>query len=208
MKAALLVFSTALLLGSAQPATGEIIAFRNVNLVPMTANKVIRAQTVIVSEGIISGIGPSGDVSIPADATAIDGAGKYLMPGLADMHTHLNDSMFEYPFFNLFLANGVTTIRDLAQGSPPSVLHYRCEIESGKRLGPNILAAYTIWGRENDIVGLVAGQRALGYECLKVNSFFSPAGFDTVMRETKSSSGIRSGIFRRWCVSTGFSREG
>lgn len=47
----------------------------------------------------------------------IDGAGKYLMPGLADMHTHINNSMFEYPFFNLFLANGVTTIRDLAQGA-------------------------------------------------------------------------------------------
>lgn len=185
MKAALLIFSIALLLGSSPLAASEIIAFKNVNLVPMTANKVIRGQTVIVSAGRISRIGPFRRVSIPADATVIDGAGKYLMPGLADMHTHLNDAMFEYPFFNLFLANGVTTIRDLAQGSPPSVLHYRGEIESGKRLGPNILVAYTIWGWEKDIVGVVAGQRALGYDCLKVNSFFSPAGFDTVMRETK-----------------------
>jgi imidazolonepropionase-like amidohydrolase len=115
----------------------------------------------------------------------IDGTGRYLMPGLADMHTHINDSQFEYPFFNLFLANGVTTIRDLAQGSPPMVLHHRREIEQGKRLGPNILAAYTIWGGETDIPGLIRGQRPLGYDCLKVNSYFTPAGFDTVMRETR-----------------------
>jgi hypothetical protein len=185
MRVACLGFSIVLLLGFGPPAAGEITAFEHVNVVPMTANRVIFNQNVIVSDGRIMEVGPSGRVSIPADAAVIDGAGRYLMPGLADMHTHLNDAMFEYPFFNLFLANGVTTIRDLAQGSPPSVLHYRREIESSKRLGPNILAAYTIWGRESDIAGLVRSQHALGYDCLKINSYFSPAGFDTVMRETK-----------------------
>lgn len=169
----------------ARPAVAEITAITNVNLVPMTKNKVISAQTVLVSDGKISRIGPTRSMSIPSGAFVIDGAGRYLMPGLADMHTHINDAMFEHPFFNLFLANGVTTIRDLAQGSPPMVLHYRREIESGKRLGPNILAAYTIWGNEKDIAGLVAGQRSLGYDCLKVNSYFTQAGFDTVMEKSK-----------------------
>jgi len=185
MRAALLVFSIVSLLALNRPAAGEITAIKNVNLVPMTKSKVISRQTVLVSDGKILRIGPTQKISIPADAVVIDGAGRYLMPGLADMHTHLNDGIFEYPCFNLFLANGVTTIRDLTQGSPPSVLHYRREIESGKRLGPNILTAYTLWGWEKDITGIVAGQRPLGYDCLKVNSFFSPAGFDTVMRETK-----------------------
>ena len=168
-----------------QPAVAEITAIKDVRLVPMTKDKVISGQTVLVSDGKILKIGPVKKVRIPADAIVIDGAGKYLMPGLADMHTHLNDAMFEHPFFNLFLANGVTTIRDLAQGSPPSVLHYRREVESGKRLGPNILVACTIWGNEKDIAGLVAGQRPLGYDCLKVNSFFTNAGFDTVMQKSK-----------------------
>lgn len=185
MRTACLVLSAALLLGLVPPAAGEITAFKNVNLVPMTSNRVIPGQSVIVVDGIIQEIGPSGEVSIPSGATVIDGAGRYLMPGLADMHTHLNDAMFEHPFFNLFLANGVTTIRDLAQGSPASVLHYRREIEASKRLGPNILVAYTLWGWEKDITGLIASQRPLGYDCLKVNSYFTPAGFDTVMRETK-----------------------
>ena len=170
------------LLGGGRSAAADVTAFTNVNLVPMTANKVIRGQTVIVSNGKILQIGPSRKIAAPAGAAIVDGTGKYLMPGLADMHTHLNDSMFEHPFFNLFLANGVTTIRDLAQGAPPSVLHYRSEIEAGKRLGPHMLVAYTIWGNETDITGLVAGQSRLGYDCLKVNSYFSPAGFDTVMR--------------------------
>ncbi len=185
MKAACLGFAVVFLLGLGLPAAGEITAFKDVNLVPMTANRVTPSQTVIVSNGKILEIGPSREVSIPASAAVIDGAGKYLMPGLADMHTHLNDGMFEYPFFNLFLANGVTTIRDLTQGSPPSVLKYRREIEASKRLGPNVLVAYTMWGNERDIAGLVESQRPLGYDCLKINSYFSPAGFDTVMRQTK-----------------------
>ena len=184
MRAAILAISIISLLGF-NLAAGEVTAFKNVNLVPMTKNKVISGQTVIVSDGRISKIGPFRRIAIPPDAFVIDGAGKYLMPGLADMHTHINNSMFDYPFFNLFLANGVTTIRDLAQGSPPSVLHYRGEIESGKRLGPNILVAYTVWGGEKDIAGVVEGQRPLGYDCLKVNSFFTQAGFDTVMQKSK-----------------------
>lgn len=175
-----------LLLILGPPVYAETTAFKDVNLVPMTAPRVVPSQTVVVSEGQVVEIGPSGKIPIPSGATVIDGAGKYLMPGLADMHTHLNDAMFEYPFFNLFLANGVTTIRDLAQGSPPSVLHYRREIEASKRLGPNILVAYTIWGNEKEITGLVRSQRSLGYDCLKVNSYFSLAGFDTLMRETKT----------------------
>jgi hypothetical protein len=185
MKATFLAILIVSLLSFNQPAAEEITAIKNVNLVPMTKNKVISGQTVIVSGGKILKIGPSRKVSIPPDARVIDGAGQYLMPGLADMHTHINSPMFEYPFFNLFLANGVTTIRDLAQGSPPSILHYRKEIESSRRLGPSLLVAYTIWGNEKDIAGLVAGQRPLGYDCLKVNSFFTQAGFDTVMQKSK-----------------------
>ena len=189
MKVSLLAISVMLsyssLLSLDQSTAGQITAFKNVNLVPMTASKVISNQTVIVSDGKISKIGPTRKVSIPPDAIVIDVAGKYLMPGLADMHTHINDPMFEYPFCNLFLANGITTVRDLAQGSPPTILRLRREIEASKRLGPNILVAYTIWGNEKDIAGLVTGQRSLGYDCLKVNSFFTQAGFDTVMQKSK-----------------------
>lgn len=173
----------------ARSSAGKPVAISNVRLVPMTKNTVIPGQTVLVAGGLITKVGPSRRVAIPPDAVVIDGGGAFLVPGLADMHTHLNDSMFEHPFFNLFLANGVTTIRDLAQGSPPMVLHQRHEIESGKRLGPHILTAFTLWGWEKDVPGLVAGQSSLGYDCLKINSYFSPADFEAAMRVAKA---------RRW----------
>jgi len=185
MKKVCLVLTVVSLLSVDPAAARGITTFQNVNLVPMTSNKVVPGQTVVVSDGRISTIGPSRKVPVPAGSTVIDGTGRFLMPGLADMHTHLNDAMFEYPFFNLFLANGVTTIRDLAQGSPPSVLHYRREVQSSRRLGPNILVAYTIWGGESDVVGTVASQRPLGYDCLKVNSYFSQESFDAVMQKAR-----------------------
>lgn len=188
MKRRSLVLLVALagLAGTARPAAAAITAFTNVRLVPMTAERVIPGQSVIVVDGKIARVGPMREVRVPPGAVVIDGGGRYLMPGLADMHTHFNDAMFEHPFCNLFLANGVTTVRDLAQGSPPTILRLRRDIEASRRLGPNILVAYTIWGNEPDIAGLVASQRPLGYDCLKVNSWFTPAGFDTVMRAAQA----------------------
>lgn len=189
MGAWLLTVAVAGLLGLDGPpgAPGSrATAFTDVTVVPMTVDQAIAHQTVVVVDGRIERIGPSRKTRVPPGAEVIDGAGRYLMPGLADMHTHINDAMFEHPFCNLFLANGVTTVRDLTQGSPPAILRLRRDIEAGRRLGPNILTAYTIWGNEGDIAGLVAGQRPLGFDCLKVNSFFTPAGFDTVMRAAKA----------------------
>lgn len=69
MKAAFLAILIVSLLSFNQPAAEEITAFKNVNLVPMTKNKVISSQTVIVSGGRISRIGPARKVSVPAGAT-------------------------------------------------------------------------------------------------------------------------------------------
>ena len=100
-------------------------AFLNVNVVPMTDNRIIGAQTVIVEEGIITVIGDVDTVPVPKDAVVVDGTDRYLMPGLADMHVHLKG---EWPLsqLDLYLANGVTTIRDL--DGRDFMLHWRQEI--------------------------------------------------------------------------------
>src|SRR5690348_5013930 len=64
----------------------KTIAFVDVNVVPFDRERVLEAQTVIVREGRIAQIGPASKVKVPAGALKIDGRGKYLMPGLADMH--------------------------------------------------------------------------------------------------------------------------
>jgi imidazolonepropionase-like amidohydrolase len=98
-------------------------------------------QTVIVVRDRIEAVGPFGTVAVPHGATILDGRGKFLIPGLADMHVHLTAAgepdgsrKFMIP---LLLANGITTVRDMG-GYLESLVPLRDEIRKGKRLGPQI----------------------------------------------------------------------
>lgn len=66
-------------------AAETITAFINVKLVPMTAEVVVENQTVLVEQGKIIQISPSQEITVPEHATVIDGAGAYLMLGLASL---------------------------------------------------------------------------------------------------------------------------
>ena len=173
------------------------VVFTNADLVPMTSETVLPDRAVVVRGARIAEILPTQELSIPADAEVIDCHHAYLMPGLADMHVHLDalfpQPVFAYPFLNLFLANGVTTIRDLAQGSPPSVLALRREVASGGRLGPTVYVANTYWGWEPDAIGLFKAQQPLGYDCAKINSYFSRAGFDAIIDQAKQDGAYTLG---------------
>ena len=61
-------------------------AFVNVNLIPMDSEQVLENQTVIVEDDRIVAVGPADEITVPENAVVVDGVGKYLMPGLADMH--------------------------------------------------------------------------------------------------------------------------
>src|SRR5687768_12551331 len=65
------------------------IVFQSVNLIPMDQEKVVPNQTVVVQHGKIRAMGAAGQVPYGKDAVVIDGKGKYLMPGLAEMHAHV-----------------------------------------------------------------------------------------------------------------------
>lgn len=64
----------------------------NVTIVDVINQKLVPAQTVVINDGIISNIKPSGKIKIPSGATVIDGKGKYLMPGMTDAHVHFFQS--------------------------------------------------------------------------------------------------------------------
>ena len=68
---------------------GESFAFVHVNVIPMDRERVLMDQTVIVTDGRISKIGAATKTKVPKGATEIDGAGKYLIPALSDMHVHI-----------------------------------------------------------------------------------------------------------------------
>jgi imidazolonepropionase-like amidohydrolase len=120
---------------AADPATDPAVAFVGVSVVPMSSSTVLADQTVVVRGDRIVALGPAADTAVPEGATRIEGAGRWLMPGLADMHVHT----WSADDFPLFLANGVTTVRNMF-GSELQ-LAWRQQIAAGELLGPTMITA-------------------------------------------------------------------
>ena len=66
----------------------KIYVIRNVTLIPMNTEKTLAGQTVTIENGKIGQVGSQDKIRIPKEAIVIDGTGKYLIPGLFDMHAH------------------------------------------------------------------------------------------------------------------------
>ncbi|MBW2441335.1 MAG: amidohydrolase family protein [Deltaproteobacteria bacterium] len=171
----------------------KVTAFVHVNLVPMTAERLLPDQTVLVKEAQIIAVGASGEVAIPENSVIIDGSNLYLMPGLADMHIHTDTTWLNggWPVspFNLFLANGVTTIRDFGPKGTPTgfALHWRNEVKSGRLNGPTIYAAGPIlYGPADNAANIVRTQYQQGFDFVKLYSFLSQEEFQEAMATAKA----------------------
>lgn len=128
----------------AAPAPGNL-AIRNVNLIPMTEERVIPSQTVLIRDGLIQAIGDTATLEIPESYRVIEAEHRFLMPGLADMHVHMGNSAFNH---RLFIINGVTSVREMS-GSR-EVLDWIDAIAAGAILAPDIYTATPILrGRGN-----------------------------------------------------------
>ncbi|HKV62043.1 MAG TPA: amidohydrolase family protein [Candidatus Acidoferrum sp.] len=99
-------------------------------------------QTVEIADGRIRTLGPAGQIKFDKTAHVIDGRGKFLIPGLWDMHVHIaaDPSWSKEVLLPLLLANGITGVRDMG-GDLDTLLSWKRDIESGKLLGPHIVAA-------------------------------------------------------------------
>jgi hypothetical protein len=173
-------------------STGPIIAFRNVSVVPMDSEGVLRNQTVIVKNGTIVAIGDTKMALVPVDAMVLDGSGKYLLPGLADMHVHTDPSDFP-----LFLANGITTIREM-NGSP-NHLKWRAELASGELLGPRLFVASTMIAGEKQryrhvlatspeqAATVVKGFAEQHYDFIKVYDGLSREVYDQIIQTARQA---------------------
>ena len=163
-------------------------AFVNVKLIPMTEEKIIENQTVIVKDKRILEIGSSTEVVMPEKAHIIDGARCYLMPGLVDMHAHIREK-WTRPL-NLFLTNGVTGIRNMDATEDllghAFILDWRNEIESGKRIGPMIYTTGPIIrGYEIQPWRYISKHAKKGYDCIKLYENFSERDYRKAMKAAK-----------------------
>jgi imidazolonepropionase-like amidohydrolase len=112
------------------------IAVVGARVIDGTGHASLDGATVLIKGDKIAQIGPSATVQAPADTTVIDGRGKFVIPGLVDMHVHVYTPGKWHPEF--FLAAGVTTVLDLG-GQLQDVAGYRAAVDSGARPGPRIL---------------------------------------------------------------------
>jgi hypothetical protein len=160
----------------------------------MTSEKNIENQTVLVKGSKIIAIGDSDTLQIPGGAQIIDGKGAYLMPGLADMHMHSREDWKDSEIWpvnplNLYLANGVTTIRDFAPyGSLTYALQRRDEIRAGTRVGPVIYTSGKLLYESplGDSEGIVRQNHDRGFDFLKLYSYLTKDDFHQAMAAAKA----------------------
>jgi imidazolonepropionase-like amidohydrolase len=136
-------------------STGPGLAITHVSVIDATGAPAQPDQTVLVSEGRIVALGNGAGVSIPANAEIVDATGKFLIPGLWDMHAHIAaaERADAEEYLNLFLANGVTGVREMHSFFPDTIFALRKEIQAGKRTGPWIVAAGAMIDGPNPTAG-------------------------------------------------------
>ncbi len=124
-------------------------AFVGATVIDVTGKPPIPNATVITAGGKILAVGPSSEVKIPKDAQRIDVAGKYLIPGLWDMHAHYE----QVEWGPIYLAAGVTTVRDVGNEFD-FITQVRDAVNSGKALGPHMLLAGIVDGDGPYAIGI------------------------------------------------------
>lgn len=179
--------SAALLVGLFLPAgkllvvtqRQHVYAIVDVNVIPMDRERVLRHQVVIVRGDRIAEVGSISTVRVPGVAVRIDGRNRYLIPGLFDMHAHVEDTTD----MQLWLAKGFTTVRNL-EGRPQH-LQWRRSIRNGELLGPDIFTSGPFTNlpgisTPDDARRAVLAQKAAGYDEIKIHGSLNAEAYDTL----------------------------
>src|SRR5688572_10453398 len=171
------------------------LAIEHVTVLPMTRDTALRDHTVLVRGDRIEWIGPSNTARVPAAARRVDGRGKFLIPGLADMHVHLRSTQH----LSQFVAAGVTTVRNMHGG--PQHVAWRERIAAGTLNGPTIFTAGPPLGQYRvnpdprfagvrttvDAERAVRQQIEAGYDMIKIIQRIEPPVFRHLMRVARAA---------------------
>lgn len=175
------------------------MAFVGVNVIPMDSERILENHTVLIEGDRIVSLGPAAEITVPAGAVEIDGTGKYLLPGLAEMHGHIPppnqpEAFIESVLF-LYVANGVTTVRGM-QGANGQ-LELRNRAARGDLVSPTLYLAGPSFSGDSvrspeEAIERVRRQKAEGWDLLKVHGGLSVPTYDA-MATTAKEVGIRFG---------------
>src|SRR5580692_4993619 len=180
---------------SASTQTNNVMAITHVTVIDCTGAAARSNSRVVLTGGLMSAVGASGTVTIPAGARVVDANGKFLIPGLWDMHGHLTDATEEA--FPLLIMNGVTGVRDMG-GDLAQIDRWRSEIDKDLRVGPHIIRAGPFVdgpkeGVSNRLTVRTPGEarqavhnlKAKGVDFIKVHNALPPEAFFALMDEAR-----------------------
>jgi imidazolonepropionase-like amidohydrolase len=174
--------------GWAQPIDSrkQEIVFKSVNVVPMDQERVLPDQTVVIRDGKIAYVGTAQKAKYAKNALVVDARGKYLMPGLGEMHGHVPQTEDLEPMkevMMLFAANGITNVRGML--GHPKHLELRDKIRSGEIFAPHFWTtgpSFNGISVPNPASGaeMVRKQKAMGYDFLKMHPGLTRDKFDAI----------------------------
>ncbi|NJO03236.1 MAG: amidohydrolase, partial [Bacteroidia bacterium] len=157
----------------------------------MDQEQVLENQVVVVSNGRILEIAPASQAKFSPEALVIEAHGKYLIPGLAEMHAHVppvDDLEPMKKVLTLFAVNGVTTIRGML--GHPRHLELRTKLEEGEIIGPRFFTSGPSFNG-NSVKSPEAGaqmvrdQKQAGYNFLKLHPGLSRESFDAIAQTAR-----------------------
>ena len=188
-------------LGSASPARPQgvpPIAFTHATVIDVEKGTSLAGMTVVAANGRITALGRDGSVTPPVGARTVDATGKFLIPGLWDMHVHAAFPGVDALFLPLLVANGVTGVREMFSRLD-WVDSARARVNRGDFPGPRMVASGhildgtpPIWPGSVAVATAAEARRAVdslaagGADFIKVYSRLSPEAFFAAAREAKA----------------------
>lgn len=170
------------------------IAIESVAVVDVVRGEIASPRTVLIVDGRIAAIGEPDAMEIPPTAVRVDGRGRYLMPGLVDMHVHLFNNASRRPpnewAFPLFVANGVTGVREmLTEPATMKVVNgWRTKVNRGELVAPRVLATGASVGAESAEATRrqVREAKAAGVDFIKIFSHVREPQWRAILEEARA----------------------
>jgi imidazolonepropionase-like amidohydrolase len=189
-----------LLVPYAQAQAPDIV-IRDVTVIDVTDGSLHTQQAVLIDGDRITAVRSANGIQIPDDADVLDAGGGYLIPGLWDMHAHAIQPGWTEPLFMLFIANGVTGIREMT-GSSEEASRIRLEIDQGRSIGPRFTlpgnmvdGPDSIWRPYATVVTTAEEARATvdrlvsdGAAFIKIYSFLTPEVYSAIAERANEQS--------------------
>jgi hypothetical protein len=189
-----LLLATLILAPTRQPTQIKRLVLTHIAVIDTTGGPTKLDMTIVITGDRITELGPAKRVTVPRGAHVVDATGKFLIPGLWDMHVHWYG--FDKAYLQLFTANGVTGIR--VMWGAPVHFNWRREIEAGKLLGPRMVIASTIldgpkpvWPGSIAVANEAEARQAVikvkeqGFDFVKVYSLLPREAYFAIADESK-----------------------